>query len=115
MSDFFCALSAVLAILSLTLAIFAVRSARRAAGSSPAKLRSIESRIALLESSVSEWSQLTTDVANSVKMMKVRRATAGPSSSGRGDDLPDPYKDPDGWRSAMNRRIGQQRFNQTGG
>lgn len=115
MSDFFSALSAALAMLSAILAIFAARSAKRVAGSLPARLRSIESRTESLESSVSEWSQLTTDVANSVKMMKVRRATAGPSSSGRQDELPDPYKDPDGWRSAMNRRIGQQRFNSTGG
>lgn len=111
MSDFFSASSVALSICSVILASWSARSAKRVAESPPAKLRSIESRIASLEDSVSEWSQLTKDVANSVKMMKVRRMTAGPSSSGQPGDLPDPYKDPEGWRAAMNRRITAQRLN----
>lgn len=111
MSDFFSALSVVLATASLILAFWSARSAKRAVESPPAKLRSIESRIESLEGSVSEWSQLTTDVANSVKMMKVRRMTAGPSSSAQADDFPDPYKDPDKWRAAMNRRIAASKLN----
>lgn len=110
MSGFSFAWSVALAILCPILAYFAARSAARGAGSSPARLRSIESRIESLENSVSEWSQLTTDLANRVKMMRVRAATAGPSSSGRQGELPDPYRDPDGWRQAMNKRIGQQRI-----
>ena len=110
MSDFFSALSVALATLSLILAFWSARVARRAAASALEKPRSIESRIASLESSVSEWSQLTTDLANRVKMMRVRAATAGPSSSARQGELPDPYRDPDGWRQAMNKRIGQQRI-----
>lgn len=114
MSGFFYVWSAALAMLCPLLAFFAARSAARGAGSLQGRLRSIESQIASLESSVSEWSQITTDLANRVKMMRVRAATAGPSSSGRPSDLPDPYRDPDGWRRAMNQRIGLKRFNGEG-
>jgi biopolymer transport protein ExbB/TolQ len=87
-------------------AIRSFRSARRAdraAESLREKLRFIESRIASLESSVSEWSQTTTDLANSLKMTRVRQAAK--LASATVPEKPDPYKDPEGWRAWQNRNL----------
>lgn len=111
MSAFFSASSVALAILSLILSAWSVRRATRAVELPRAKLRSIESRTESLESSVSEWSQIVTDLANSVKMQRVRAAAKLSSSDRRTDALPDPYKDPEGWRNAMNKRISAAKFN----
>ena len=57
--------------------------------------RSVQS---LLESHTEEL----TNLANRVKMMKVRRAS---NHTDRNGELPDAYRDPDAWRAAMNARI----------
>lgn len=111
MNVFFSALSVASAILCLAGAWFSVRYARRVAELPRAKLRSIELRTESLENSVSEWSQTVTDLANSQKMTRVRAASKHASSAPTDDGLPDPFKDPDGWRKAMNKRIAMSRFN----
>lgn len=42
-------------------------------------------------------------VANKMKMQRVRAAAN--HAERKTDELPDPYRDPDGWRTAMNARI----------
>lgn len=111
MNVFFFVLSAASATLSLAGAYFSVRYARRVAELPRAKLRSIELRIESLENSVLEWSQTVTDLANSQKMTRVRAASKHASSDQTKDGMPDPYRDPDGWRKAMNKRIAMRGLN----
>lgn len=49
-------------------------------------------------------------LATSVKMSKVRQA--GIVGERNGSRMPDPYTDPDGWRSAMNAKLGASRVPQ---
>jgi hypothetical protein len=105
----FSALSAVVAVAAAIWGQLAVRNAVRAAESPLAKAHSNESRLLLLERSLNDQGEVLTELANRVKMMKVRSAVRHGSSDP--DALPDPYRDPDGWRNAMNRRIASKRLN----
>lgn len=102
-----CALTAVLSVVSLAVAIFAVRSAARVVELPAAKLRLLESRTQSIADSVAECQDLVKDLANRVKMARVRRA--GTEHATRDDELPDPHRDPDAWRKAMNLRLVMQR------
>lgn len=110
MSVFLLALSAVTCLACLIVTIWLARRAAHVAELPGARLRSIESRLASLENSGSDLLQLITDMANSQKMQRVRAASKHSSSDRRGDGLPDPHTDPDGWRKAMNLRIAQSRL-----
>jgi len=100
--------TAVVCVCCAIIAVWSARNAARVAASPLAKLRSSESRIASLETSVSELTELQTELANRLKMMRVRNSTAGPRSSA--ETIPDPHRDPDGWRKAMNLKIAQSRL-----
>ena len=110
---FFVALSVVLCLGCLTATIYAARHAARVAGLPAAKLRSLASEIESLKLSVEEWSTITTNLANSAKMQRVRAAAKQSSSDRSADGLPDPHTDPEGWRKAMNLRIAERRLNGT--
>jgi len=99
----FCALSAVLSVVCLAAAVYAARSARHVAELPAAKLRSLESRMQSTEDLAAECRDLVKDLANRVKMARVRRA--GLDHATRDDELPDPHRDPEGWRKAMNLRL----------
>lgn len=99
--------SSVLSVLSCILASAALFSAVRTAiavqelraqlASSPL------SRIASLETSHELMLETVTDLANRVKMMKVRNVLAHTDNAKA--KMPDAYRDPDGWRKAMNASI----------
>lgn len=95
---FSCALSATVSVL---LAYLVARRAVRDAASSARQARSLASRVESLEGSRDEQMQTLTDLANRLKMQRVRHA--GLSHADRSTDRPDPYKDPDGWRKWMER------------
>jgi hypothetical protein len=61
-----------------------------------------------LEDSRIETLQTLTDLANRIKMQKVRAATRHADAS---RDDPDPFKNPDEWRSMMNKRLAAAKFN----
>ena len=107
--NIFSALIAVCAICSLPMAWFAVRIARHVAELPHQRLRSCESKLQSVELLVSEHTTAIEDMANRIKMMKVRSATAHGSKSDTG--MPDPYRDPEAWRKAMNQRIANNRLN----
>ena len=109
-SVFFSVSSAVACACCLIATIYVARSAARERGSLLARLRSQESATESMRSSIEQWGELTTDLANSVKMQKVRRSTRVPSSSDPATGLPDPHADPEGWRKAMNLRIAERRI-----
>lgn len=60
------------------------------------------SRLQSLETSLSETQDTLKDLANKVKMQRVRTAIHHDTPQ---NDAPDPYKDPDAWRKQMNRNL----------
>jgi hypothetical protein len=63
-----------------------------------------------LQTSLEETQSALEHLANRVKMQRVRNATDHATGNGKAklgaDGLPDPYTDPDGWRKAMNAKLG---------
>lgn len=102
MSVFFCALSAAASIYCAIRAVSAAQAAARAQGSLLRAAPSFESRIESLMNSRDEITAALDALAQRVKMQRVRNATdhaTGPRA------IPDPYKDPDGWRAAVNSQL----------
>jgi hypothetical protein len=56
-----------------------------------------------------EHTAAMTELANRLKMIKVRSATSHGSKTS--DGLPDPYTDADAWRKAMTAKIGMAKLN----
>lgn len=98
-------ISFVLSVSALALSVLSMTAAVRVAKAVqalPDELQvSNESRLKSLEACVAEQADALLAVANRVKMQKVRNAANHVADSG----LPDPYKDPDGWRKAMNSKL----------
>ena len=123
MSGFSFAMSVVVPALSVTGALFAALAVIR--------LRELLERVTSCEQSLSDLSKLyssssssalstrlseceesLTVLANRVKMQRVRTAANHADESNRknADGLPDPYKDPDAWRNAVNSRLARGKF-----
>lgn len=101
-TTFFFALTVIASVTCLIGTIYVARSAKVGAASLQKRLRSCESQIASMTTSQEELVQTVTDVANRVKMQRVRNiATHATGSPGE----PDPYKNPDEWRSMMTRKL----------
>lgn len=105
--------SSVLSALSFILSIAACLSAARAA----TRVRALQdqlmplplSRLESLETSRDELIESVTDLANRYKMIRVRNATTHTDPDRPKRDaggMPDPYKNPDEWRRAMNSKLG---------
>lgn len=111
-TSFFYALSAFVCVFCL---IGCARIAQRVQADSvslAAEVRLNASRVR----SLTESHELTMDelknLANRVKMQRVRNAADHATKPARaGSDMPDPFTDPDGWRTAMNKRIAAARLN----
>lgn len=103
MTEFSLVLSVALSAICAAAAIWCARSAavarvslarmQQLAGSFPS---GAADRLDALE-------EITATLANRVKMQKVRAAST--HAAERSDGMPDPYRDPDAWRRAMNRTI----------
>jgi hypothetical protein len=106
---FFCVLTAAISCASLTVSVFAARRAARALESPPIRQRSVELKLQSAEDLLAEHTQAITDLTNRLKMMKVRSASSHATRSD--NELPDPYRDPDGWRRAMNTRLAMNKVN----
>lgn len=98
----FYALTATGSICSLIGAIYVAQRAAAERASLQKRLRSCELLIESTRTSLEETQQTLTETANRVKMQRVRNA-ANHATGSSGD--PDPYRDPDGWRAMMTRRI----------
>jgi len=103
----FCALSATACVICMVSAIFAARTAARRSESPRAAIRSCELRLQSLEDSRTETTQLLADLANRLKMMRVRSASRHAEDSQAG---PDPFRNPNEWRTMMNRKIAQSKL-----
>lgn len=107
MGDFSFALSVAACFLSLLAAFSAVRTAVALRELQDRWPHLSESRLDSLETSLAEQADALQAVANRVKMQRVRNAA---NHVGTTTAEPDPYKDPDAWRQAMNKRIAAQRI-----
>lgn len=103
--------SSVLSALACLLCVAAIRSAARNAY----LLRELQgrvqdlplSRLRSLETLCAEHSELLESLANRIKMQKVRNAANHVRENGA---IPDPYRDPDGWRKAMNSKLQREKL-----
>lgn len=103
MSDFSIALAVLGFLLSIVSAFIAARCVSRLRGSL-VLLKTFEpSRMASCEKRLLEVQQALDELATSVRMSKVRRAALVRDN---GSGLPDPYKDPDAWRTAVQAKLG---------
>lgn len=100
-------ISTVLAVLALVLSVAAcfitARIAVRLQELSDLCQRFDQSQLESNARSLREVQLGLEELATSVRMSKVRRAGQSPESK---SGLPDPYRDPDGWRQAVNARLG---------
>lgn len=102
------AISYALLVLSFILSGAAILSSARLA----AAVRELQdrltplplSRLNSLQSSQEDLMQAVDALAQRVKMQKVRNAITHTDKT-NGAGMPDPYRDPDGWRKAMNERL----------
>jgi hypothetical protein len=105
MNAFFNALSVLGFFLSIAAAFSAARSVT-AARELRDRLNPLPlSRLQSLETSLADTQDALSEVANRVKMMRVRSSANHVREAKEPNALPDPYKDPDGWRNAMNSRL----------
>lgn len=104
--------SAVLAgtfVLCLICLFWLVRVAARVSELQDASQFLKASRVASLEERLTETEETLSGLANRVKMMRVRNAVTHTDKLNGAE--PDPYRDPNGWRAAMNRRLAQGKLN----
>jgi len=106
---FFSVSAVAIACASLTISAIVARRAARVSGLPQQRLRSVESKLQSLEQLVEDQTQAMTDMANRLKMIKVRSASSHGSKSDNA--LPDPYTDPDGWRRAMTSKMALNKLN----
>lgn len=103
MSVFFSVAAAAALVVSLVCLFWLVQVASLVSELRDASQYSKASRVASLEERLTETEETLSGLANRVKMMRVRSAvthTDKPNGA-----IPDPHRDPDGWRNAINARI----------
>lgn len=101
-SNIFNALSVSICAVCLIMAIWNVRVAIHERESLVRRVRSLESSMDSVKVTIEENSGALSEVANRVKMMRVRAAA---NHTGSSPSEPDPYRDPDNWRKSMNSKI----------
>ena len=63
-----------------------------------------------MSTSVTKWSEMTAELANSLKMAKIRRGMSIPDKRIGFDGEPDAAQDPEAWRTWMNAKIRESKF-----
>jgi hypothetical protein len=101
----FIVLSVILCVLCLVGCLSVARNATRESESVRRRLRSCESRLESIEHSLDDWKQTTLDLANQLKMRKVRAATTHSSGERGRTGEPDARVDPEGWRAWQNKQL----------
>lgn len=103
----FFALSAAISLCCLLVAVYAAKSATRRLELPQQTLRSVVSRMQSLEDWKVEMIQLQQDLANQLKMTRVRSALNHSRHKNEVPSDPDPYTQPDEWRKMMGKRLAE--------
>lgn len=107
----FCASSAVLCAVCLIGCTRVARTVQENSVSLEAEVRLNASRIRSLTESHTLTVEELENLANRVKMQRVRNATDhATKKSARAGDMPDPYTSPDEWRAAMTKRLAEAKI-----
>jgi hypothetical protein len=104
------ALSALVSLVSMIKAVSAARAAHQAWASVHRRLSSVESEQTSIAISVTKWTELTAELANSLKMTKIRRGMSIPDKRIGFDGEPDAAQDPEAWRTWMNAKLRADKF-----
>lgn len=111
---FFSVLSAALCLFCLIACTHVARNVRADSASLVAEVRLNTSRVRSLTESHELTVEELTNLANRVKMQRVRNAADhATKKSARAGDLPDPYTSPDEWRAAMTKRLAEAKLGGT--
>lgn len=105
----FCVLSAIASGLCLLGSLYVARNARRDSESLRKKVLSCESQARSITTSLTEWQEVVAQLANSVKMTKVRKALTHTDRDKGGE--PDARSDPEAWRAWKNAQLRAGQFN----
>lgn len=103
MAEFFYVAAAASLVFCLILAFFTARIAVRVSELSAIVESLNESPPESLSARLSEAEETLAMLANRVKMMRVRNAVTHTDKPN--GEIPDPFRDPNGWRAAMNRKL----------
>lgn len=103
----FSALTAVICVLCLSGCVLIVRNAARVTESQARELRSLPSRVESLQESQKLMADELEHLAQKVKMQRVRNATDHATRSRSAGEMPDPHREPNEWRAAMNRKLAE--------
>lgn len=108
MAEIFSVAAAVSLIFCLILALMLARIAARVSELGD-RVRSLNaSPSASHTERLNELEETVSVLANRVKMMRVRNAATHTDKPNGAD--PDPYRDPNAWRQAMNRKLSQSKL-----
>jgi uncharacterized protein YlxW (UPF0749 family) len=110
LADFSNVLSVLSFIVSLAAALFAARTATAARELRDRAMRYPTSRIESLQESLHSTQEELHNLANRVKMMKVRRAADHIRDDAPVSRDPDPHKEPDRWREWMNSKLARAKI-----
>jgi hypothetical protein len=102
--------TATLCILCAIWTSLAALSVFRASESHVRRLTCIESEMQSTIGDVESWRKLTVELANSLKMSKIRRGMSISERPSSVDGEPDPVQDPEAWRVWMNARLRAEKF-----
>lgn len=106
-----CASSAVLCVVCLIGCTRVARTVQENSASLEAEVRLNASRVRSLTESHTLTVEELQNLANRVKMQRVRNATDHATrKSGPAGDMPDPYTAPDEWRAAMTKRLAEAKI-----
>lgn len=105
-----CALSAITSVCCVLACLSVARNAARASDSLHKRVSSCESTAQSVISSQREWQEVVADLANQIKMTKVRKALNHTGTRPGGE--PDPKLDPEGWRAWKNAQLRAGVYNQ---
>jgi len=108
----FSALTAITSLCCFLGCLFVARNAAARSASLRKRIDSCESTVQSVTSSLREWQEVVADLANQIKMTKVRKALNHSGNGTRPGGEPDPKVDPEAWRTWKNAQLRAGVFNQ---
>lgn len=101
----FCALSVAISLLSLAVAFSAAKNVNHALASPHLRVDYSALQLQSLKDSLAEQAEALEQLANRVKMQRVRTATSHVRDAAGSRGEPDPHADPEGWRAWKNAQL----------